>query len=1573
MSLIVNNILILIILLFQAQIVVNEANEYKYFFQLYCSVDQEKPYYFYAQTNQNLIVINSTDGENMTITEKRVIDEYAYKDISSVSLIDDKFLVKTCFGPDKLVEVEYNNKETFAHKNNNFGKIKFCYTTKINNPYINSKNPDEYIIMTYWTEIDDVMNEGKYIHKCILFYPQSNTFSDELNLSSGDKFVIDKFHPERCITFRNANIFCGIHFSPEDSDATRILGNHYIIETNKLLLDAIYHTNSSIYLVYSNSKLTANSFQAPISLNKIENIPSNGKGDIYMTEFHNYEENGNGKTLLLYSYYIKNSGIRRSFISYYEGSNSFYGINIQDNYINQNLFNYLVPNEDELIILYIFKEMKMSLFLTRFNTSDSNTNKLHIGFKDISPYTYKRTDICEEPKYFQSIYINSFINYDITDKNIIHGNSNKNYYKYQKDIGILISCSENYTTTHQPIKIELPQCLNTLDEINGNNKHNIKFNNKHTEEIFDLYGDPNLLSLRNVEINFNPSIVFTFLFMIQVKVSGETNFKNISYNVDYKNVTHIKFKRRYNYITKTPITLQYRVKQNSIIKNNYSSRLLSDICELTFENNNNEIESPENGETQEKKETNEKSESELNNESEENNESDESNQNNEGYDGINEICYIDYCIICRNNIMCQICDNVKNTELINDEVENSETYGKCICNESIGFKKIPKSEFNMCICKDNYSFYRTTRECKSNEDLEKMPTYIIDKDDTSGINIYEDCFITCSKCSKGGFSYDEQNCDECKEGYILEGTNCYEDQVKMVEDNVCLSDKKIWFKLGEYIFYYAKIDKCIFIYEEDNLFFISNKKDCLNILNNQNNTYRYLSVCLHNYLLYNKYNYIDFINDAKEYIPNANNITIDKLSKNEEFYFHLYNSEMKYNNISSIYLEGNETIDLLLFKVDIKRNDTISTQVEYQLYNPIPEYIYQTIDFIEYLSKKYKLLQNISTENYTSNYFEYIYLDLPIYWSKNELEKIKELYKFNINPFDSKSDFYLDVCYKYTTPNNDDIYLQERKEEYYLDKPFCEDNCTFIKYNFDTNKVTCKCKPKTSTDNYDKISFKFNDKDEEFKKKYIAPNIKAIKCKKIVMKTLNRNLGFFITLFLLIIFFIIFLINIIIISAKNCKLCQNSIKSIPKIKEPIDSNTDEKILINADVLNLSNSSSNGKTSKTIVSSSNELKEKEITFIIDSIQLSLKKSDITNSVKTVNILDNNTLAENQNSFNDNNNDIINIINNKVPQQQNYSFDDKEINPSKSSKRNIKNGNHKNKKVNFNDNNYTEINKDISKSILISIDDDFLYDTMNYDKIKSKGQNYREERHICTIFLSLLRNNSTILFVFTSNHNDNFLIRISFLIIWLSLYICFNILLAFNMSIINLYIDFKFDNFLINIFIIPCFVNLISISFKKLLSQKTLLYDYLKEVINKKSKSPNFDVNKCIMCKYIIYGIIGLLFLIFNLILVTSFCGIYPNSSNKLGINVIFSILGSSIFTLLFYAIGALSRKLFCLDKYKACFYCVKMFNPLNISCPCFNKEKKNDVQLKGSEVDSEEQFKKKKSEENQEEKIIGFAS
>ena len=84
--------------------------------------------------------------------------------------------------------------------------------------------------MTYWTEKIISTNVEKYIHKSILFYPLSNKFSDEFTLSSNSQFLIDKYYPENCITFRNSDIFCVIHFSPLDIDDIHIITNHYIIE-----------------------------------------------------------------------------------------------------------------------------------------------------------------------------------------------------------------------------------------------------------------------------------------------------------------------------------------------------------------------------------------------------------------------------------------------------------------------------------------------------------------------------------------------------------------------------------------------------------------------------------------------------------------------------------------------------------------------------------------------------------------------------------------------------------------------------------------------------------------------------------------------------------------------------------------------------------------------------------------------------------------------------------------------------------------------------------------------------------------------------------------------------------------------------------------------------------------------------------------------------------------------------------------------------------------------------------------------------------------------------------------------
>ena len=307
---------------------------------------------------------------------------------------------------------------------------------------------------------------------------------------------------------------------------------------------------------------------------------------------------------------------------------------------------------------------------------------------------------------------------------------------------------------------------------------------------------------------------------------------------------------------------------------------------------------------------------------------------------------------------------------------------------------------------------------------------------------------------------------------------------------------------------------------------------------------------------------------------------------------------MDYNNISSIYLNGNEKIDLLIFKADIQRKDTISTQVEYQFYSLIPEYIYIKIDINEYLNIKNK--NNLKNENISNinNEYEYIYLDLPINWPKEVLENILELIKANINPFNSSSEFYLDVCNKYTTPTNDDIYLQERKEKYYPDELFCEENCEFIKFNLDNYKITCKCKPKNNTNDYEKILFKYNYKDEEFIKRFTSPNLKAMKCKFVISKTLNKNFGFFFTFILLFIFFVFFILALINKNENKENIVPDG-SSIYSFSEQVD--------IKSSVTNTSEKQSQ-KSSEN--QPNNQLISRE-----HSINSSLHSSEVEKSVKT----------------------------------------------------------------------------------------------------------------------------------------------------------------------------------------------------------------------------------------------------------------------------------------------------------------------------------------------------------------------
>ena len=159
----------------------------------------------------------------------------------------------------------------------------------------------------------------------------------------------------------------------------------------------------------------------------------------------------------------------------------------------------------------------------------------------------------------------------------------------------------------------------------------------------------------------------------------------------------------------------------------------------------------------------------------------------------------------------------------------------------------------------------------------------------------------------------------------------------------------------------------------------------------------------------------------------------------------------------------------------------------------------------------------------------------------------------NIDKYNPKSAYYNDICYKTTSESGTDISLKDRKNEFVENNmTLCEENCEFIDYNYNIEKVKCSCEIKTHINtNYD---FKFNK--NEFFKSFVdiknLININILKCYKIVLniKDLTYNYGFYIINSIMFLFLLTLIIFCLVSNKKlkkdllNMFLVLNNIKSI---------------------------------------------------------------------------------------------------------------------------------------------------------------------------------------------------------------------------------------------------------------------------------------------------------------------------------------------------------------------------------------------------------------------------------------------
>ena len=197
-----------------------------------------------------------------------------------------------------------------------------------------------------------------------------------------------------------------------------------------------------------------------------------------------------------------------------------------------------------------------------------------------------------------------------------------------------------------------------------------------------------------------------------------------------------------------------------------------------------------------------------------------------------------------------------------------------------------------------------------------------------------------------------------------------------------------------------------------------------------------------------------------------------------------------------------DEVSLIILKDDLKRNETISTQVEYEVYDPITR----------------KLLNLSSCENTT------IMINVPLDVNEQTLNLYKITIEQGYDIFDLESNFYHDVCTVYTSERGTDMILSDHRSDIFNKTPsLCEDGCKYSGINTENKKVFCECTPKNKINsNTSEIVFTLKFFEEVFFK-FDEMNYKVLGCFRLLSNKNNiiYNYGFYIMSFMYILFFIL--------------------------------------------------------------------------------------------------------------------------------------------------------------------------------------------------------------------------------------------------------------------------------------------------------------------------------------------------------------------------------------------------------------------------------------------------------------------
>ena len=583
-------------------------------------------------------------------------------------------------------------------------------------------------------------------------------------------------------------------------------------------------------------------------------------------------------------------------------------------------------------------------------------------------------------------------------------------------------------------------------------------------------------------------------------------------------------------------------------------------------------------------------------------------------------------------------------------------------------------------------------------------------------------------------------------------------------------------------------------------------------------------------------------------------------------------SEQKDNdnpNISSIDLGECEKIlknnsglteeeDLIVYKIDIKDEDTGFTYVQYEIYNP----------------------RNLTLISLDACKDIQITVNVPVILDESTQLTYDSLSKSGYNLFNLNDDFYNDICSTYTTENGTDLTLADRKNIIYNtngNKTMCQEGCIFQSYNLTTKKSQCDCSVQTreTITNIDEINFEDSSLAEEFFDTLNNSNFRVLKCYKLVFskKGQKNNIGSYIMSVFGLIFLILFFVFII----KEHSKIKNYIKDILKQKfdySPKKEDKKDKQNQNLRIFDKNKSKKTELKSKNKKSIENKIKAKNKSLNQKKKNKKRKSSGAFPPRKRPH---NSRISENyklKNSF-------------ELSNKQGKTKDDL-VSPKKlvlSKNENIKTINIINiktsnkRKTNGENTNKIKNEKDFLKDYKMADINDEQMNDLEYEIAL-----IIDKRTYFQYYFSLIKKKQLLFFAFCPNNDYNLIaVKMSLLILSFSLYFTINGFFFSDETMNKINQDHGKYDFLYQIpqmFYSTLISAVINIILKILsLSEKQIL-NIKREKTYLKAKKISNSVIRCLKIKLAFFFSLSLLLMLFFWYFISCFCAVYKNTQTTL---------------------------------------------------------------------------------------------